>query len=83
MGERIFMLELQERLSTDPHGELRRSLIAQLQDLQTTLLARRRLLNEPEVYHRIQAALGAVEAALGTLRTLSIRKGPSVGRWRP
>lgn len=80
MSEPVLMLQLEERLHADTRGELRRSLIAQLRDLQAALLARRRQLNEPEVYQRIQAALGAVEAALCTLRLLRVRRETSADR---
>jgi hypothetical protein len=75
MAKPVLLWQIEEDLFADERGELRKQLIHQLKALRLSLLARRRQLNEPDMYRRIQAALRGVEAAIHTLHILRVPGG--------
>jgi hypothetical protein len=80
MQQPALMFDIEERLYTDKNGELRASMLRQLETLQNTLQGKLRMMNDRATYREIQAAIQAVDGALTVLRTISIApKNQSLG----
>lgn len=72
--EKMFLLEIEERLHADADGSLRKQMAKHFEEVRQALLVQRRQLQPPENYRQIQAALMAVEAALHVLQFIQVRK---------
>ncbi|MGV3653868.1 MAG: EscE/YscE/SsaE family type III secretion system needle protein co-chaperone [Noviherbaspirillum sp.] len=75
MTDPLFMLEIEQKMYADTSGAFRKGMLDRLRMLRGALELRRRQLNDPETFLRIQAAIQAVEAAIDVLGVIRVGRG--------